>query len=164
MNASQNVSLSSAAQRVQKALLERGLQCQILELNASTRTAQEAAQAVGCEVGQIVKSLIFRGKQTGKAVLILTSGANRVDLEVVSQALGEFLEKADAEFVRQVTGFAIGGVPPLGHDQSLPTYMDEDLLQYPMVWAAAGTPNAVFPITPQALLQVTAARVIRVKR
>lgn len=164
MSASQNASLSSAAQRVQRALIERGLQCQVLELNASTRTAQEAAQAVGCEVGQIVKSLIFRARPSGKAVLILTSGANRVDLGVVSQALGESLEKADAEFVRQVTGFAIGGVPPLGHDQPLPTYMDEDLLQYPTVWAAAGTPNAVFPITPQALLQVTAARVLRVKR
>lgn len=155
--------LSPAAQRVQAALSAHGLDIQVRELTVSTRTAQEAAQAVGCSVGQIVKSLVFRGQRSGQAVLILTSGANRVDLPLAAAQIGEPLEKATADFVREVTGFVIGGVPPLGHTTPMVTYMDEDLLQYPTVWAAAGTPSAIFPIAPTDLQRVTRARVIRVK-
>ncbi len=155
-------SLSPAAQRVQAALHAHGLALTVQELPVSTRTAQEAAQAVGCAVGQIVKSLVFRGQHSGQAVLILTSGANRVDLNLAAAQIGEPLEKAAADFVREVTGFVIGGVPPLGHVTPLPTFMDEDLLQYPTVWAAAGTPNAIFPIAPTDLQRITQARVIRV--
>ncbi|MCX8025639.1 MAG: YbaK/EbsC family protein, partial [Thermanaerothrix sp.] len=120
--------LSPAAQRVQAALDAHGLAIRVVELPVSTRTAQEAAQAVGCEVGQIVKSLVFRGRHSGRPVLILTSGANRVDVEVAAAQVGEPLEKAEAEFVRAVTGFVIGGVPPLGHVTPIPTFIDEDLL------------------------------------
>ncbi len=155
--------LSPAAQCVQAALKAHGLTIEVIELPVSTRTAQEAAEAVGCEVGQIVKSLIFRGRTSGQAVLILTSGANRVDLDVAAAQVGEPLEKAEADFVRATTGFVIGGVPPLGHATPIPTFMDEDLLQYAEVWAAAGTPNAVFPIAPTDLQRITAAQVIRVK-
>lgn len=155
--------LSPAAQRVQAALDAHGLAIRVVELPVSTRTAHEAAQAVGCEVGQIVKSLVFRGRHSGRPVLILTSGANRVDVEVAAAQVGEPLEKAEADFVRAVTGFVIGGVPPLGHATPIPTFMDEDLLAYAEVWAAAGTPNAVFPIAPTDLQRITAAQVVRVK-
>ncbi|MGE5072883.1 MAG: YbaK/EbsC family protein, partial [Anaerolineae bacterium] len=109
------------------------------------------------------KSLIFRGKQSGKPILVLTSGANRVNEKLISEYAGEPIARADADFVRNVTGFAIGGVPPTGHAQQMETYLDEDLLQYPTVWAAAGTPNAIFELTPGALLELTGASVARVK-
>ena len=112
----------------------------------STRTAEEAAAACGCSVGQIVKSLVFRGAQSGKPYLLLVSGANRVDEKAVAAHLGEALKRPDADYVRGVTGFAIGGIPPLGHDTPLATFMDETLLTYDTVWAAAGTADAVFPV------------------
>ncbi|MGB9879954.1 MAG: YbaK/EbsC family protein, partial [Anaerolineae bacterium] len=121
----------------------------------STRTAAEAAQAVGCAVGQIVKSLVFRGKETHKPILVLASGANRVDEKALAHWVGEPIEKADADFVREQTGFAIGGVPPIGHIQPLPTYIDQDLLLYDEIWAAAGTPHAVFRLTPADLVRMT---------
>jgi prolyl-tRNA editing enzyme YbaK/EbsC (Cys-tRNA(Pro) deacylase) len=155
--------LSPSARRVQEALSALGFSLQVVELPASTRTALEAAQAVGCGVGQIVKSLVFKGEHSHRPVLILVSGANRVDLEKVALLTGEPLEKADAEFVRQHTGFAIGGVPPLGHIEALDTYIDADLLQYSAVWAAAGTPNAVFNLSPADLPAMTGGKVIEVK-
>jgi prolyl-tRNA editing enzyme YbaK/EbsC (Cys-tRNA(Pro) deacylase) len=121
---------------------------QVVELPASTRTALEAASAVGCQVGQIVKSLVFRRQDSEAPLLILASGANRVNEAGVQALLGEAVGKADADFVRLHTGFAIGGVPPLGHPQALVTLIDADLLQYAEIWAAAGTPNAVFRLTP----------------
>ncbi len=156
--------LSASAQRVQNALDKLGVQVKVVELPASTRTAEEAAAAVNCQVGQIVKSLIFRAKTSGQAVLVLASGPNRVDVARVGQALGEPIERADADFVREQTGFAIGGIPPVGHNQALVTFMDEDLLQYQLVWAAAGTPHAVFPIHPQTLAQISSARVLAVRQ
>jgi prolyl-tRNA editing enzyme YbaK/EbsC (Cys-tRNA(Pro) deacylase) len=149
------MSLSSSAEKVQKALDQHGLSLQVVELPASTRTAVEAAQAIGCSVGQIVKSLIFRGQQSGKPVLVLASGPNRVDVGKIAALFGEPVEKADAEYVRQHTGFVIGGVPPAGHDQPLPTYVDAGLEQYSEIWAAAGTPNAVFRLTPEELVQIS---------
>ena len=154
--------LSSSAQRVQDALRQLGFSMQVVELPASTRTAVEAAQAVGCSVGQIVKSLIFKGRESGRPLLLLVSGSNRVDMEKAAAAIGEALDKADADFVRQHTGFAIGGVPPVGHAEALDTLIDVDLLQYSEVWAAAGTPNAVFRISPADLVRVTGGRVVSI--
>ena len=155
--------LSPSAQKVQEALIVLESACQIIEFQDSTRTSAEAAERVGCQIGQIVKSLIFRGQASGKPVLVLTSGANRVDENRIAQYTGETIGRADAEFVRAATGFAIGGIPPVGHIQSLKTYLDEDLLQYEEIWAAGGTPNAVFRLTPPALVEMTGGMVIRVK-
>jgi len=154
--------LSESAQKVQKALQALGLSLQVVELPNSTRTAAEAADAVGSQVGQIVKSLVFRREVSGRPVLILASGANRVNLESVAALVGEPLGKADADYVRQQTGFAIGGVPPLGHLQALDTWIDEDLFQYTEIWAAAGTPNAVFRLAPEDLLRMTSGRAVKI--
>lgn len=155
--------LSPSAQRVQTALNEIGLTLNVVEFDASTRTAQDAANAIGCTVGQIVKSLIFVTKQTRRGVLVLASGPNRVDEKKVAALLGEKIEKADADFVRARTGFVIGGVPPVGHTEKLETLIDEDLLTYDVIWAAAGTPNAVFKLAPADLLTLAQGQVVAVK-
>ena len=155
--------LSPSAQKVQAALRALGYDLTVIEFAESTRTAQEAADRAGCEIGQIVKSLIFRGKNTGKPILALVSGANRADEAKLSALSGEAIGRADAEFVRAATGFAIGGVPPLGHLQPIRTYIDEDLMQYEIIWAAAGTPNAVFELTPADLQKMTGGKVAKVK-
>jgi prolyl-tRNA editing enzyme YbaK/EbsC (Cys-tRNA(Pro) deacylase) len=155
--------LSPSAQKVQDALHALGLTLQVVELPDSTRTAVEAAQAVGCQVGQIVKSLIFKGKRSERPILIIASGPNRVDEKKIEALIGEPLGKADAEFVRQKTGFVIGGIPPVGHTQPLATYIDVDLLQYERVWAAAGTPHAVFQLDPADLARMTGGEIIQVK-
>jgi len=155
------MSLKPSAQRVQAALSARGLDLQVVELEVTARSAAEAAAAVGCQVGQIAKSLVFRAGSSGRAVLVIASGANRVDLKRVEALLGEALEKPDADFVRVETGFAIGGIPPLGHDRPLLTVIDEDLLRFERIWAAAGHPNAVFALTPAQLVEMTGGRVAR---
>ena len=156
--------LSSSAMKVQSALHSLGLDLKVVELPGSTRTAAEAAQAVGCQVGQIVKSLVFKGKRSSRPLLIIASGVNRVDEKKIEMLIGEPLGKADAEYVRQQTGFVIGGVPPLGHIQPLETFIDEDLLQYSRVWAAAGTPHAVFQLDPALLAVMTGGRVADIKQ
>ncbi len=153
--------LKPSAQRVQDALAARGLEIRVVELTATARSAAEAAAAVGCQVGQIAKSLVFKGRVSGRGVLVIASGANRVDLAGVEALVGEALDKADAEFVRAETGFAIGGIPPLAHDRPLTTVIDEDLLRFETIWAAAGHPNAVFPATPAQLVAMTGGRVAR---
>ncbi|MGQ9832192.1 MAG: YbaK/EbsC family protein [Candidatus Villigracilaceae bacterium] len=155
--------LSPSARKVQETLNRLGFACRVLEFSESTRTAQEAADRVGCRLGQIVKSLIFKGLESGKPVLVLTSGSNRVDEQRISVYAGEPIGRADANFVRTITGFAIGGVPPVGHLQKMETYLDEDLLQYATIWAAAGTPNAVFELTPGDLQKMTNGKVVQVK-
>jgi prolyl-tRNA editing enzyme YbaK/EbsC (Cys-tRNA(Pro) deacylase) len=154
--------LSPSAQKVQTALDSFGIQLNVVELPASTRTAAEAAQAVGCRVEQIAKSLVFRAARTNRPVLVITSGANRVNEARIAELLGEPIAKADAEFVRQRTGFVIGGVPPLGHQEALPTFVDEDLLRHVEIWAAACTPNAVFRLAPADLVKITGGQVISV--
>jgi prolyl-tRNA editing enzyme YbaK/EbsC (Cys-tRNA(Pro) deacylase) len=151
--------LKPSAQRVQDALLARGFQNQVQELTETARSAAEAAAAVGCTVGQIAKSLVFKGRQSGKAVLVIASGANRVDLAKVQALLGEPLDRAEPDFVREQTGFAIGGIPPVGHAAPLVTVIDEDLLRHERIWAAAGHPNAVFPLTPDELVRLTGGQV-----
>jgi len=155
--------LSSTAQRVQDLLLARGYSCEVIEHAESTRTSQEAADRAGCTLGQITKSMIFKGKTTQKPILVLTSGANRVDEERISRYAGESITRADPDFVRAVTGFAIGGVPPIGHAQPMETYLDEDLMNYDTIWAAAGTPNAIFELTPSQLKSMTGGTVAQVK-
>ena len=154
--------LSAAAQRVQDALKALGVTSQVVELPESTRSAAEAAQAIGCRVEQIVKSLVFRGQSTNRPILAIVSGGNRVDEEKLAMLVAEPVAKADAEYVRQRTGFAIGGVPPVGHAESLVCVVDEDLLQYEQIWAAAGTPRAVFQLTPADLQRITDGRVVSV--
>lgn len=154
--------LSNSARKVQQALNQVGLDLNVVELPNSTRTAQEAAAAIGCEVAQIVKSLVFKGQHSEKPILILVSGTNRVNEAAVGKLIGEPLGKANADFVRAKTGFAIGGVPPLGHSEKIDTYLDQDLLAHETIWAAAGTPNAVFQLNSQDLPKVTEGIVITV--
>jgi prolyl-tRNA editing enzyme YbaK/EbsC (Cys-tRNA(Pro) deacylase) len=155
--------LSLSAQKIQDLLLARGFDYTVIEHAESTRTAQEAADRAGCALGQIVKSLIFRGKMSGKPILVLTSGANRVDEKRIAEYAGEPIARADADFVRTVTGFAIGGVPPIGHAQAMETYLDEDFLQFQNIWAAAGTPNAIFELVTSDLQKMTGGKTVRVK-
>jgi len=155
--------LSPSARRVQEVLDRLGGGGRVTEMSTTTRSAQDAARAVGCTVGQIAKSLVFKGASSRRGVLVVASGANRVNEKALSELLGEPVLKADAYFVRQATGFAIGGVPPVGHPQPLTVFIDEDLLQYADIWAAAGTPQAVFKLTPQELQRITGGRVICVK-
>ena len=155
--------LSKSAQTVQDALASRGLSLKVVEFPASTRTAQDAATAIGCTVAQIVKSLIFRTSVTHRPVLVLVSGVNRVNEKILEQQIGEKIEKADAEFAREATGFAIGGIPPVGHKQRIQTFIDADLLNYKEIWAAAGTPNAVFCLESVHLVPLTHGTVITVK-
>lgn len=155
--------LSTSAQKVDDTLRALGYDFKIIEHSESTRTAQEAAERAGCELGQIVKSLIFKGRVSGKPILVLTSGANRVDENRISEYAGEAIGRADADFVRSVTGFAIGGIPPVGHTQKVETYLDEDFLQYETIWAAAGNPNAIFELPANVLREMTGAKVVRVK-
>jgi len=157
-------SLSSSAQKVQDALKSLGLTLEVVELPNSTRTAVEAAQAIGCQVGQIVKSIIFKGKRSERPILVIASGSNRVNEKTIEALIDEPLGKADADFVRQHTGFVIGGVPPLGHSEPLETFIDEDLFQYDEIWAAAGTPNAVFRLKPADLPRMTKGKVINITK
>ena len=152
---------SPAACRVQAALGER---FQVLEFDASTRTAADAAAAIGCEVAEIAKSLIFHGRTSGRAVLIIASGVDRVDEKKAAAAVGEPIARADADFVREATGFAIGGVPPIGHKTEPIVLIEEQLTRFAEIWAAAGTPNAVFCLTPSDLVEMTGGRVAAVAR
>jgi len=154
---------SGSVQRVREAIAALGLESQVQELSQSTRTAQEAAATVGCGVGQIVKSLVFRGGQSGRPLLALVSGQNRASEALLAAHWGEAAGRADADFVRTHTGFAIGGVPPVGHPEKLDVLVDRDLLGYEVVWAAAGSPFAVFRLTPADLVRVTGGRVVDLK-
>ncbi len=154
--------LSSSADIVQKALQQKGLTCEVLELSSSTRTAQDAAQTIGCEVGQIVKSLMFCTKDGKKPILILASGKNRVNEKVIELEIGEKIEKADANFTREITGFAIGGIPPVGHKTEIEhVFIDQSLLDYDLIWAAAGTPFAVFSMPADLLEKATRGKFVR---
>jgi prolyl-tRNA editing enzyme YbaK/EbsC (Cys-tRNA(Pro) deacylase) len=157
--------LKSSAQKVQDALDVLGFQnITVVELPTSTRSAAEAAQAIGCQVGQIAKSLVFKTKTSQRPVLVIASGVNRVDVRQVGELIGEKITKADADFVRQQTGFAIGGVPPVGHGRPLDIFIDADLLTYDQIWAAAGTPQAVFQLTPDDLVAMTGGQVAELKQ
>jgi prolyl-tRNA editing enzyme YbaK/EbsC (Cys-tRNA(Pro) deacylase) len=149
--------MKEASERVAQALRAAGVDAEVVVFAESTRTADEAAAAVSSKVGQIVKSLVFLAGD--RPVLALVSGSNRVDTAKLAAVAGGEVKRASAEIVREATGYAIGGVPPIGLASPLPVYLDRDLLQYGEVWAAAGTPNAVFKIDPATLRQITAATV-----
>jgi prolyl-tRNA editing enzyme YbaK/EbsC (Cys-tRNA(Pro) deacylase) len=155
--------LGRRAQAVQQALAEHGLELSVIELTESCRTALQAAEAVNCELGQIVKSLVFRISKTQSPVLVTASGSNRVSEKKIRQQLGESISRANADFVREHTGYAIGGVAPLGHPQPIQTFIDEDLFQYDKIWAAAGTPNALFSMRPGDLKIITGGIVADVR-
>jgi prolyl-tRNA editing enzyme YbaK/EbsC (Cys-tRNA(Pro) deacylase) len=150
--------LSASAQRVQDALDAAGLRCRVVEHEASARTSAEAASLLGCGVAQIAKSLVFRRGADG-AVLVIASGANRVDEAKVAALLREPIGRADASFVRQATGYAIGGIPPLGHASPMPVIVDRKLTEFDIVYAAGGTPNALFPIAPADLVRASGGTV-----
>ena len=152
----------SSVQRVLDELENLNLPTQYKDLPQIPRTAREAAEAVNCHVGQIVKSLVFQTKSTHKPILVLTSGSNQVNEAVVGAVIGEEINFASAEFVREMTGFAIGGVSPFGLKEEITTYIDEDLLQHPVIWAAAGSHNAVFSIHPEDLVNAINGQVISV--
>jgi prolyl-tRNA editing enzyme YbaK/EbsC (Cys-tRNA(Pro) deacylase) len=148
--------------RVREALMRFGLEAEIKEFDASTRTSADAAAAIGCTVAQIAKSVIFRAKGTNQPVLVIASGINRVDEKKLEAALGDKIGRADADFVRATTGFAIGGVAPVGYTGPVRIFIDADLNQYSEIWAAAGSPNAVFRLTPAELRRITGGEVIAV--
>lgn len=156
--------LKDSARRVQAAIEAAGFAFRVTEFPASTRSSEEAAAAIGCSVAQIAKSLIFRAGDSGRPVLVMASGVNRVDEKAVGRLLGEKLARADADFVRQKSGFAIGGVPPVGHREAPVVFIDADLMALSEIWAAAGTPNAVFRLTPEALVALTGGRVAELKK
>lgn len=153
---------SKSARQVLRALDAAGLACEVRQFPASTRTAKEAAAAIGCGVAQIAKSIVFRAVCSDRAVLVIASGTNRIDEARVAAVLGEPIEKANAAFVRAATGYAIGGVPPIAHAGPLSVFLDRDLLALPAIWAAAGTPNAVFRLLPADLVALTGGTVIDV--
>jgi len=155
--------LSPHAQKVQVALRTLGFPHEVIELPHTTRSAAEAGQAIGCKIEEIAKSLVFKGKHTNRPTLVIASGPNRVSEKKISEFLSEPVKMADADFVRQKTGFTIGGVPPIAHRERLETIIDEDLLQFEEIWAAAGTPNAVFKLSPAELKKMTGGSVISIK-
>jgi len=154
---------TSSIERVRAALAEAGLPTVTRRFAEGTRTVADAAAAIGVQEGQIVKSMVF-ATASGATVLVLTSGVNRVDEHKVAALVGEAVTRPDADHVRRVTGFAIGGVPPLGHRTPLPTLLDEDLWNYDELWAAAGTPYDVFAITADQLQAATGGRRATVRR
>lgn len=157
--------LKNSAKRVQEAINNLGLEFTVREYPSTTRTATDAAATIGCEVGAIVKSLIFMTtEEPVEPILILVSGANRVDENKIMQETGLKLTKANAEFIRIKSGYAIGGIPPIGHNTKLITFIDRDLLLYEEIWAAAGTPNAVFSLPSHKLANLTAGKIISVKK
>ena len=151
-----NEALQPSAQKVQDALAAAGVASRIVELSVAARTSQQAADALGVAVGQIAKSLVFRAAQSGRAVLVIAAGDRRVDEAKIAARLGEPIERARPEFVREHSGFAIGGVAPLGHAQAMATFIDSSLRRFSEVWAAGGTPHTVFPIAPADLLRIAA--------
>lgn len=150
--------MSKSLKRVKRALEEAGLRPEILEMPGETRTALQAANAAGCHLDQIMKSIIFRGEQSGTAILFLTAGGNQVNLVKASAVAGEPLGKADAQLVRAQTGFAIGGVAPIGHLNPIRAFVDSKLLEFDVIWAAAGTPRHIFAINPALVVDLISAQ------
>ena len=154
--------LSRGAARVESTLNAFGMGGRVKELEASSRTAEDAAAAVACDVAQIVKSLIFKTEPSDRALLVLTSGRNQVDISKLAQLVDETVSRADADFVRAKTGFAIGGVPPIAHKEQPIVLIDKDLMQFDILWAAAGTPRALFQLSAQELAAITEGAIAEV--
>jgi prolyl-tRNA editing enzyme YbaK/EbsC (Cys-tRNA(Pro) deacylase) len=154
--------LSGSARKVQDALAACGVNCSVIEMPAMTRTAKQAAATIGCTVAQIAKSIVFRAVPSRSPILVIASGTNRVNVERIQEIVGEAVEIADADYVREMTGFVIGGVPPVGHVSPIRTVVDADLLKSDVIWAAAGTPRSVFQLTPQDLQKITDGTVAQI--
>lgn len=150
--------MSKSLKRVRAALETHGVPAEIMEMTESTRTAAEAASAAGCEIDQIIKSIIFRGEESGEAILFLTAGGNQVDANKAADLAGETLSKADAALIRAQTGFAIGGVSPVGHLNPIRAFYDARLLDFDQIWAAAGTPRHIFAAAPRNLIDASGAQ------
>jgi prolyl-tRNA editing enzyme YbaK/EbsC (Cys-tRNA(Pro) deacylase) len=155
--------LTGSAKKVQDFLMDNGFSCIVKELPDSTRTAEEAAKAIGCDVAQIAKSLIFIDKASGNPILVIASGVNQVDINKIENSTGLHLIKADGKFVKERVGFAIGGVPPVGHNEKIVTYLDPTLKNYEWIWAAAGTPFAVFRLSSNGIQRMTYGKFIDLK-
>lgn len=158
-----NKELSGSAKKVQHFLIDNGFSCEVKELPDSTRTAEEAARAIGCDVAQIAKSLIFIDKATGNPILVIASGANQVDIKKIEHFKGLQLLKADGKFVKERVGFAIGGIPPVGHNEKMMTFLDPTLKNYDWIWAAAGTPFAVFRLSSNEIQKMTEGEFVELK-
>lgn len=159
-----DISLSRSSEIIKNFLQDVGMSFEVKTLQESTRTADDAAKAIGCEVGQICKSIIFKDNQSNKPVLVLASGINRINEKSIKDFVGEKILKADADFTREVTGFAIGGIPPIAHRTKIEkVYIDQDLKQYESIWAAAGTPNSVFELNFESLVKMTGGVVVSIK-
>jgi prolyl-tRNA editing enzyme YbaK/EbsC (Cys-tRNA(Pro) deacylase) len=159
----QSVLPGRSNRRIQQLVSELGMDIDVVTLPATTRTAVDAASAIGCPVEQIAKSILFRTVKERKPVMVVASGVNRVNEARIAEIVGEAIEKADADYVREKSGFAIGGVPPIGHPERILTIVDEDLLMQGEMWAAAGTPNSVFKLSAARLLELTDATTTRIK-
>jgi prolyl-tRNA editing enzyme YbaK/EbsC (Cys-tRNA(Pro) deacylase) len=153
--------LSDSAKRVQDFICAKGFSFEVKELPGSTRTAQEAAESIGCSVSQIAKSLVFKDMETGHPILVIASGSNRVDVMKIQKSTGLKLGRADGNYVKKRVGYAIGGVPPVGHIEPLVTILDPDLKKYDVIWAAAGTPFAVFMLKPKDLETLTEGKWVK---
>lgn len=156
--------LRNSSQRIQDILKKYDRSTNVVEFTETTRTSQEAANVIGCDVAQIAKTLIFKGKNSQKPVCVIASGKNRVDEKKIEQYIGEAIEKPDADYVLKHTSFVIGGVPPVGYQFEIQTLIDEDLMEYETLWAAAGTPYSVFKISPQDLLNITQGKIVDIKK
>jgi prolyl-tRNA editing enzyme YbaK/EbsC (Cys-tRNA(Pro) deacylase) len=156
--------LKHSLQRIQNLLQDYNLEIKVIEFKQLTRTSKEAAELIGCEVGQIAKTLIFKSKKTHKPICVIVSGKNRLDEMKIVRHLGEEIEKPDADFIIEHTQFVIGGIPPIGYPLENKPLIDEDLLMYQEIWASAGTPYVVFRIAPKDLLKITEARVVMLRQ
>lgn len=154
--------LSKGAKRFKEVCNSSGFKCEIIEFSETTRTSADAAKVIGCKVEQIAKSIVFKTKNTNKSVLVIASGSNRINESRMGDIIGEPIEKSDANFVLEKTGYVIGGVPPFGHKEKIETFIDEDLLKYNEIWAAAGNPNAVFKLTPDDIKKIPDCMILRV--
>ncbi len=155
--------LPPSAQKIQDLLFAKGLDLKVVTFPESTHTAQEAADAIGCQVAEIAKSIALATVATNRLVIVITSGINRVSIDKVSAMVGEKVKRANADFVKENTGFAIGGVPPIGHSEPATILIDEDLMQFERIFAAAGMPNAVFGLSPAQLAELTDGLISNIK-
>lgn len=160
----ENTDLRASAKRLQTFLEKYHVDTKVVEFQQTTRTSKEAADTIGCEIGQIAKTLIFKGKNSAKPICVIASGKNKVDEKKIALFIGEEIEKPDAQYVATHTTFTIGGVPPIGYPLDIKPMIDEDLLTYPQIWAAAGTPFAVFCLTPQDLIHITQGHVLNLRK
>ncbi len=147
--------LKKSSQKIQDFLIKQNLSLKVIEFHETTKTSIDAAKQIGCKIGQIAKSLIFQKQNSSELILIITSGKNRVCIEKIEKIINNKIKQADPTYIKQETGFAIGGIPPFAHNKKITTILDITLKDYDEIWAAAGTPNSVFSLTPKLLQELT---------